>query len=335
MLRSVEFKNFKALRDTLLTLTPFTLILGPNGSGKSTALQAIQSAAANANLAYASTISVGVLPAPPTVTFDVVFNWAEPRPGAKTKVSWNPGNTPARQNFDHNGNPLQGDAGADLALALSRFRSYALDWKTIAQPVQLHPNMELDAEGRNFAGVLERLRDDAPEQFEAYTAEVGRWLPEYDRVLLNTPSLGQKGFALRTRQGKHAIPAAQLSQGTLLALAMLSLVYLPEPPVFIGLEEPDHGLHPRLLRALRDALYRLSHPEGFGEKRPPVQVVATTHSPYLLDLYREHPEEIVLAQKTGHDVHFERLSEMPNYEEILGDAPLSEVWYSGILGGVP
>jgi hypothetical protein len=22
-------------------------------------------------------------------------------------------------------------------------------------------------------------------------------------------------------------------------------------------------------------------------------------------------------------------------EEILGDAPLSEVWYSGVLGGVP
>ena len=33
-----------------------------------------------------------------------------------------------------------------------------------------------------------------------------------------------------------------------------------------------------------------------GEKRPPIQVIATTHSPYLLDLYRDHPEEVVLAQ---------------------------------------
>jgi hypothetical protein len=66
-----------------------------------------------------------------------------------------------------------------------------------------------------------------------------------------------------------------------------------------------------------------------------VQVLVTTHSPYLLDLYRDHPEEIVLAKKVGLNVQFERLSERPHFAEILGDAPLSEVWYSGILGGVP
>jgi hypothetical protein len=29
------------------------------------------------------------------------------------------------------------------------------------------------------------------------------------------------------------------------------------------------------------------------------------------------------------------LSEQPHIEEILGDAPLGEIWYTGILGGVP
>jgi predicted ATPase len=116
---------------------------------------------------------------------------------------------------------------------------------------------------------------------------------------------------------------------------MLTLAYLPTPPVFVGLEEPDRGLHPRLLVELRDALYRLSYPESCGENRAPVQVVVTTHSPYMLDLYREHPEEIVLAQKVGLNVQFERLADKPHFAEILADAPLSEVWYSGILGGVP
>jgi predicted ATPase len=69
-----------------------------------------------------------------------------------------------------------------------------------------------------------------------------------------------------------------------LALAMLTLAYLPTPPSLIALEEPDHGIHPRLLRDLRDALYRLSYPESCGESRPPVQVIVTSHSPYLLDL---------------------------------------------------
>jgi predicted ATPase len=103
----------------------------------------------------------------------------------------------------------------------------------------------------------------------------------------------------------------------------------------VCLEEPDRGLHPRLFRDVQDAMYRLSYPDKFGESRQPVQVVATTHSPYLLDLYREHPEEVVLAHKLGGDVRFERLSDRPDLAEILEGAQLGEIWYSGILGGVP
>ena len=39
MIESIEFTNFKALRQTMLPLAPFTLLLGPNGSGKTTVLQ--------------------------------------------------------------------------------------------------------------------------------------------------------------------------------------------------------------------------------------------------------------------------------------------------------
>ena len=42
-----------------------------------------------------------------------------------------------------------------------------------------------------------------------------------------------------------------------------------------------------------------------------------------------------IAHKDEQGVHFERLSDKPNINEFLQDAPLGEVWYSGILGGVP
>ncbi|MCX8090561.1 MAG: AAA family ATPase, partial [Verrucomicrobiae bacterium] len=42
MIDWLHFKNVKALRDTRLPLSRFTLIVGANGSGKSTVLQAIQ-----------------------------------------------------------------------------------------------------------------------------------------------------------------------------------------------------------------------------------------------------------------------------------------------------
>jgi predicted ATPase len=195
--------------------------------------------------------------------------------------------------------------------------------------------MELAPTGANLAGVLDRLRDENPERFEALNEQLGRWIPEFDRILFETPQPGHRSIALRTREGRHTIKAADLSQGTLVALALLTIAYLPEPPSIVCLEEPDHGLHPRLLRDVRDALYRLAYPEGSQEKRDPVQVIATTHNPYFLDLFREHPEEVVIAEKVGLEAKFSRLSDRADLEEILGDAPLSEVWYSGVLGGVP
>ncbi len=195
--------------------------------------------------------------------------------------------------------------------------------------------MELASTGGNLAGVLDRLRDQEPERFEFLNEELGRWFPEFDRILFDTPEPGKRAFLLRTHKDQHKIPATALSQGTRLALVILTLAYLPQPPTVVCLEEPDRGIHPRLLRQIQDALYRLCYPENFGEKREPVQVIATTHSPYLLDLYRDHPEEIVIAQKTADGAKFERLSERPDIEEILEDAPLGEVWFSGILGGVP
>jgi len=118
-------------------------------------------------------------------------------------------------------------------------------------------------------------------------------------------------------------------------LAVLALAFDPAPPSVICIEEIDRGIHPRLLREVRDALYRLSYPESFGEKRAPVQIVATTHSPYLLDLFKDHPEEVVIAQKEGQTARFERLVDRPDFRELLNEGPLGDIWFSGILGGVP
>jgi predicted ATPase len=211
---------------------------------------------------------------------------------------------------------------------------FMLDVSAIAQPVPISGGQNLQPNGKGLAAVLDDLRDNHPERWTALLSEMSEWLPEYDFIHFDTRD-GQKAVALRTRKGGHRIAAAQLSQGTLIALALLTLAYLPNPPSLIGLEEIDRGLHPRLLGHLQSALYRLSYPESCGEKqRPPIQVIATTHSPYLLDLYREHPEEVVLAEKEGLEVQFRQLSKIEHFDEILGDGPLSEIWYSGVLGGV-
>jgi predicted ATPase len=323
MFESIQFQNFKALRDTTLPLSRFTLIVGPNGSGKSTALNAFLALVDPGRLQ--ATLSAG---APDNSSVILTANWKDARSIASlVKVQWS-------HNTGFRGPSYAGD-GYRIQAILSRIGFYSLNATAIVSPVFLQPNMELAHTGANLAGVLDRLRDQHPERFEALNEQLGRWIPEFDRILFETPQQGHRSVALRTREAGHSIKASDLSQGTLIALALLTIAYLPEPPSVVCLEEPDHGLHPRLLRDVRDALYRLAYPEGSQEKREPVQVIATTHNPYFLDLFREHPEEIVIAEKVGLEAKFSRLSDRKDLEEILGDAPLSEVWYSGVLGGVP
>jgi predicted ATPase len=160
-------------------------------------------------------------------------------------------------------------------------------------------------------------------------------LPEFTGILLKEDDGGRVSLALRIGGSEAPVTADNLSQGVFYLLGILVLSFDPAPPAVVCIEEIDRGIHPRMLREVRDALYRLSYPVSFGETRAPVQVIATTHSPYLLDLFREHPEEIVITQKHGHEARFERLADRADLKELLSEGSLGDMWFSGILGGVP
>jgi predicted ATPase len=159
-------------------------------------------------------------------------------------------------------------------------------------------------------------------------------LPEFSRLEFRGVGTGKVQFQAVLQNGEPVEPES-LSQGTLYALAMLALASDPSPPSIVCIEEIDRGVHPRMLREIRDTLYRLSYPNSFGLKRSPVQVVATTHSPYLLDLFRDHPEEVIIAQKEGQEARFERLADRADLKDLLQEGSLGDMWFSGILGGVP
>lgn len=328
MITSIHFQNFKSLRDATLPLGPFTIIVGPNGSGKSTAMEALRFAENPSGVEHERR-RIGTAGDPSTdvrVTIDWVFNGV-----AASTTSVRTSNNHGAFNLQYGGP----DSYTLVSQSLQSFRVFSFEARALAEAVATTPHPKLGQDGSDLAAVLDALRDSDPERFEELNRELNRWLPEFDRILFETPRPGNKSFLVRTTTGHHRLAASDLSQGVLFALAFLTLAYLPEPPAIVCFEEPDRGIHPRLLVDIRDAMYRLAFPEKYGEKRPPVQVIATTHSPYLLDLYKEHPEQIVIAHKDEQGAHFERLSEKPHLNEILEGAPLGEIWYSGILGGVP
>jgi len=334
VIKSVQFHNFKVLRDATLPLSRFTLIVGPNGSGKSTALQAFQAAGNPGLVNFASAASFG-FQANETRYVEITVRWGGPHEGKITRTRWMPRGYEPPVPMDAKGTRLPGPEADYCTRTLAGIKIYSFDAQAICVPAPVIPTIELARNGTYLAGIIDQLRDRDPERFEELNDELGRWLPEFDRILLNVPSSGHKTLRLRTREGRYLIEATDLSQGTLLALAFLTLAYIPDPPPIVCFEDPDRGIHPRLLRDVRDAIYRLSYPENFNEKRPPVQVLATTHSPYFLDLFRDHPEEVVIAHRVRQEARFDRLSERSDIEDILGNSHLGEAWYSGILGGIP
>jgi predicted ATPase len=335
LIESIHFKNYKGLRDSVLKLNQLTLLIGPNGSGKSSALNVLKNLITNFSK---EDVTAGTLIDETYPGYQIKVTWKSPSKvtAVITKTYFSSQSSGERHEWFHaNENPLAKTEITIFHRLLEQVRIFSFNAASIAAPTPLRPEIFLQENGADLPGVLDNLRDSHPERFEALNEELGSWFPEFDRLLFETPERGKRGIKLRTRTGKHEIPAKNLSDGTLIGLAILTLAYLPQPPLLVGIEEPDRGLHPRLLRQVAAAIYRLAYPNEFGDKRDPVQVIVTTHSPYMVDLFREHPENIILANKLEGNVRFERLSDLPNIEEILQDSHLGDLWYSGILGGVP
>ena len=329
MIASVTFRNFKALRNASVQLGAFNLVLGPNGSGKTSLIEALLHLRTLSKLPPADALTSPALGVTPDLTFRFTapYEDVEVRLGCVDDVACDALHV----------TPCGTPSWNELRVTLSKIRSYVLDPIAMSKPTQ-RPHVageELVFDGSNLAAVIAQMSETAPEAFSALSGEVVRLFPEFSRLEPQLRPNNRVVLAFALAGGAGLVDGDAVSQGVLQMLGVLTLSFLPSLPSVVCVEEIDRGVHPRMLREIRDALYRLSYPASSGLTRPPVQVIATTHSPYLLDLFREHPEEIILTRKHGTAAQFERLSDRADLPQLLLEGSLGDLWFSGILGGVP
>jgi len=322
---AIHFKNFKVLKDATLPLGRCTLIVGPNGSGKSTALSSLQLLA---NRSAGSLLHSRSAAANENAPVEIDFKWSDGNSIALMLTAENQPYIEVR--------PKGATLRPEFEQACNSSRVYRLDSRSIAEAGPLQERVVLEQTGRRLAAVLDGLSTRYEDRWATLNERLPEWFPEFDRIRLSVESgTSNRTFSMRLKGTNREIAARDLSDGVLLSIALFTLAYLPDAPALIGLEEPERGIHPRLLQEVFLTLQRLAHPEEFGESRVPVQVIATTHSPYLLGYFRDRPEDVVIANREGDNVRFERLADIANYDEIVGDVSLGEAWYTGVFGGVP
>jgi predicted ATPase len=162
-------------------------------------------------------------------------------------------------------------------------------------------------------------------------ATLRRCVPEIEALSFYDDDEGRRAIQVEQAGLPNPVPLNEASDGTRLVLALLTLVNQETPPPVLLLEDIDRGLHPRLYEELVDFLRTLA-----AEGR--TQILATTHDPYLIDEFRDAPEAVVIVEKKDGASTLsnldERLAAMLEPGEEL-EMPLGQVWFSGLVGGVP
>lgn len=128
-----------------------------------------------------------------------------------------------------------------------------------------------------------------------------------------------KGIVIRFKGFRRDIPAAHLSEGMLLVLAYLAILYSPNPPRLLLVEEPENGIHPERLADVIEILRDIVKTQNF------TQVILTSHSPYIVSLFQ--PEEVTLCRKNSEGyVKVKRLSDSELVKQQLDVFSLGEIW---------
>ncbi|MBZ8178735.1 AAA family ATPase [Oscillatoria salina] len=175
----------------------------------------------------------------------------------------------------------------------------------------------LSPTGDNLPNVIQYLKEQHPQQLNEILEKLSSRVPRLEKV---QPSIMQDGrLLLQIKDAPFATPilAKFASDGTLKMLAYLTVLYDPDPPQLIGIEEPENHLDPRLLPELAEECRHAS---------ANTQLMVTTHSPFFVN--RLKPEQIwVLYRDEKGYTQAKRTADMQGIKEFIENgALLGSLW---------
>jgi len=213
---------------------------------------------------------------------------------------------------------------------VAALREFITDWyvsylsieRTREQP-EAGPQERLSKSGDNLPNVIQYLKEQHPDRLERIFRVLRERVPRLENVISEQMPNGNLLLQIKDAPFDQPILAKFASDGTMKMLSYLTVLNDPEPPHFIGLEEPENFLHPRLLPELAEVCREASDNS---------QLLITSHSPFLLNAMK--PKEVRILYRDEHGfTQAQQASEIQGIpEQIEQGGKLGDLWMEGFFG---
>jgi len=363
MLNSVELTNFKNIRHQKIDLERLTVFVGANSSGKTSVLDAIHLAVLAAT-PKPTKREPDVWKSRPEKIFgwERHCDWLYTRGGRgdlSIACTTNGGTfavsaTPPREfpplqtegfgqgRWDFHVSPsdqaiFESALGPARSMVFLHFNSTKLAKATYSD--RTPPRVEFDGEG--LAPVLAFMALNDPDGFDDLVAEMRELIPHLRRIRFTKTLIhrlekeyvrfGSETVERRSQreyqgdailfdfQNANNVSAHTVSEGTLMLLGLLTVLLGPTHPDILLLDDIEHGLHPLAQKSLLETLAKIM------ERSPNLQVLASAHSPYLLDSLKPEQIRLMTIGPEGYSI-CGRLTDHPQFEKWKDEMAPGELW---------
>ena len=184
------------------------------------------------------------------------------------------------------------------------------------------PQERLSATGDNLPNVIQYLKEQHPNRLTQILQTLSQRVPQLEKVDASLMPDGRLLLQIKDAPFAEPILARFASDGTLKMLAYLIILYDPDPPQFVGIEEPENHLHPRLLPELAEECRKASSQ---------TQLMVTTHSPFFVNELRADELWVLYRDQQGY-TQAKRAADMRSVNEMIeAGAKLGQLWIEGFF----
>ncbi len=192
----------------------------------------------------------------------------------------------------------------------------------IRQAAVARSEKRVSPDGQNLTSVLHTLYTGDRQFKKDINAAMRAAFGDDFEELVFPPAADQRiQLRVRWRSLKREQSAADLSDGTLRFLFLLTVLASPSPAPLIAIDEPETGLHPSMLPVVAE--YAID-----ASRR--AQVILTTHSPQLLNAFGDAPPTTTVVKWHEGETHLHKL-EGPKLDKWLKEYSLGALMDSGEL----